>query len=76
MLTGDNGRGDLSAREDAEVTVLEFGAALGIVREGENGVRGVEADADKVNLRHFRHPFTLNEREGEVSPVTVYLSRQ
>ncbi len=49
-LAGDHGGGDLAAGEDGDVAVLGFGAALGVVCEGDYGVGGVESYAYKVDL--------------------------
>jgi hypothetical protein len=53
VLAGNDGGGDLSAGEEGEVAVLGLGAACGIGGEGDYGVRGVEADADQVDLREL-----------------------
>ena len=42
-----------------EYSVLEPRAGIG--GERDDGVGGVEADADEVNLRRFRHGLTVNE---------------
>jgi len=52
---GDDGGGDLSAGEDAGVAIFEFGAALGVVGEGEDSIGGVKTDADEVNLGDVDH---------------------
>ena len=61
VLAGDDGGGDLSAGEGADGGVFGLGAAGGVGGERDDGVGGVEADADKVDLRRFRHGFTVNE---------------
>jgi hypothetical protein len=50
MLAGDDGAGDLASREDACGGVFDFGAAGGVMREGDQGVRSVEPYADKIDL--------------------------
>ncbi len=62
VLAGDDGGRDLSAGEGADGGVFGLGAAGGVGGERDNGVGGVQSDADKVNLRRFRHGFTVNER--------------
>jgi hypothetical protein len=37
------------------------------VGEGDYGVRGIQPDADKVDLRRLRHLLTVNEIDGEVA---------
>ena len=62
VLASNDGGRDLSAGEGADGGVFGLGAADGVVRERDNGVCCVQSDADKVNLRRFRHSFTVNER--------------
>src|SRR5258707_8282414 len=61
VLAGDDGGGDLSAGEGADGGVFGLGAARGVGGERDDGVGGVEAYADEVNLRRFRHGLTVNE---------------
>lgn len=64
VLARNNGGGDLSTGEYGCGGVLDFGSPGGVTGEWDYGVCGIQADADKVNLRRFRHPFTLNEWNG------------
>ncbi len=50
VLAGDYGGGDLSAGEGADGGVFGLGAAGGEFGEGDDGVGGVEAYADQVDL--------------------------
>ena len=49
LLAGDDGGGGLSAGKNRGGTNLDFRAARGIVRDGNQRVGGVEADADEVD---------------------------
>jgi hypothetical protein len=55
LLAGDDCGGDLPAGEDAGGTVLDLGAGLGEVGEGDDGVGGVEPNSDQVDLGKQRH---------------------
>jgi hypothetical protein len=48
-LTGDHGRGDLPAGQDGGGADLNLGAGSGILRNGDQGIGGVEADAHNVD---------------------------
>jgi hypothetical protein len=48
-LAGHNGGGYLAAGLHGSVAVLDFGTRLREFFERDEGVRGVEADADKIN---------------------------
>ena len=61
VLAGDDGGSDLSAREGADGGIFGLGAASRVSGEGDDGVGGVEANADEVNLRGFCHVLTVNE---------------
>src|SRR6266550_4680618 len=61
MLAGNDGGGDLAAGEDGGSGVFDLGAARGVGGERDDGVGCVEANADEVNLRGFRHGLTVNE---------------
>lgn len=50
LLTSNDGGGDLPAGQHLRRTKLNFRAGRGIVRHGNQRVRGVESHADKVNL--------------------------
>ncbi len=50
VLAGDDGGGDLSAGKGADGGVLGLGAAGGELGEGDDGVGGVEAYSDEVDL--------------------------
>ena len=50
VLAGDYGGGDLSAGEGADGGVFSFGAAGGEFGEGDDGIGGVEAYADEIDL--------------------------
>lgn len=56
---GDDGGGDLAAGESAGAGELDFGAAGGVLGDGDDGVGSVETDADDIN---FMHAFNLTER--------------
>jgi hypothetical protein len=60
VLTGNYGGCDLAPGQYARRRVFDLGSAYGVVRERDHCVYGVEADADKVNLRQFRHIVTVN----------------
>jgi len=55
LLAGDDGACDLAAGEDVRGAELNLGAGEGIAGEGDYCVRGIEPDADQVDLRQFRH---------------------
>jgi len=55
LLAGDHGGGDLAAGQDLRGAKFDFGAAGGIVCDGNESVGGVEADADDVEHRGVRH---------------------
>src|SRR5215471_13718868 len=52
-LTSDDCGGDFSTRKNAGRFEFDFGAAGGKFGERDKGVRGVEADADNVNLGNW-----------------------
>ena len=60
VLAGDDGGGDLSAGKNGGGGVLDLGAALGEPGERDDGIGGVEADADEVNLGDGVHLFDVN----------------
>jgi hypothetical protein len=61
VLAGNDRCGNLSAGEGADGGVFGLGAARGVGGERNYGVCCVEANADKVDLRHFRHESNVNE---------------
>src|SRR5271170_1625008 len=61
LRAGNDRGGDLAAGEGADGGVFGFGAASGIGGERDDGVGGVEAYADEVNLRLLLHRLTVNE---------------
>src|SRR6266849_5933363 len=50
LLAGNHGGGHLSAKQDFRRVEFDFGAALGIVCDGDESVGGVKAHTDYVNL--------------------------
>jgi hypothetical protein len=52
-LASDHGAGNFPAGKDTGGFELDFGAARGKFGERDKGIRGVEADADNVNLGNF-----------------------
>jgi len=50
VLAGDHGGGNLAAEQNLRGTKFDFGAAGRIVGDGDEGVGGVEADADDVEF--------------------------
>lgn len=48
-LAGDDGGGDLAAGLRGPIAVVDFRAGLGKSLERNQGVRGIQADADDIN---------------------------
>ena len=61
LLAGNDRTRGLASREDLCRAKFNLGAAEGEVGQGDYGVCCVQPDADEVNLRRFRHIFTVNE---------------
>jgi hypothetical protein len=59
-LTGNDSAGDLAARQHIGSAELNFGALDRVVRKRDNGIGGVQPNADKVNLRQILHIVTVN----------------
>jgi len=55
VLAGNHGGGDLAAEQNLRGAKFDFGAAGRIVGDGDEGVGGVEADADDVEFGGVRH---------------------
>jgi len=55
LLAGHDGGGDLAAGQNCCGANFDFGAARGKVRDGNQGVNGIEADADEIDLRWVHH---------------------
>ena len=55
LLAGHDGSGDLAAGQDRCGANFDFGAARGKVRDGDQGVDGVETHADEIDLGWLRH---------------------
>jgi hypothetical protein len=62
LLAGDDGSGDLASGESSGGANFNFGSAVGIARDGDKGVGGVETYADEIDssysffcLRQFCH---------------------
>ena len=60
VLAGDYGGGDLSAGEGADGGVFGLGAAGGEFGEGDDGVGGVEAYSDEIDLGRGGHLVIVN----------------
>src|SRR5262249_10431250 len=54
-LASDHGAGDLAPGKNAGGFEFDFGAASGILVEGDERVGGIEADADHIYLRRRVH---------------------
>src|SRR5260370_30987855 len=55
LLTGNHCGGDLAAGQHLRGSKFDFGAARGIVRDGNQRVGGVEPDADHVQVGKIGH---------------------
>ena len=73
VLTGDNGGCDLAAGEYGDGVVLDLGAAGRVVGEGDDGIGGVEPDADEVDL--FGHRVTVIEFRRAILDARVVEAR-
>ena len=74
LLASNDGGGGLAAGENGGGTNFDFGAARGVVRDGNQCVGGVEADADEVDglgVRGGGHRarVTVNEEWKELQSV-------
>src|SRR5438552_14681910 len=55
LPTGNHGSSELATGQHFRGTEFDFGAARGIVRDGNQRVRGVEPDADYIHFSQIRH---------------------
>ena len=59
-LAGDDGGGDLASGKDRGVAVFHLRASGGIGRQWDNGVCGVETNADEIDCDGMRHLGMVN----------------
>lgn len=61
VLARNNRGRNLSAGSYRHIPVFHLGAESRINGERNQRVRGIQSNSDKVNLRHFRHSFNVND---------------